>query len=264
MPGSPAAPGGAAPGSPAAPTSGSPAGTTSSEHSGGFGALPSDAPAQSGAESRATSYAGPESPGDAPATDATGRLPAFGATPSTESGWATAQGGWQGQQTGQPGAPAAPGQPYGQPGQPGAGPHSGEIPKVYGEQPATAYQPGAPYQPGQPGEPGQPGMPVPAAGGKSGGGKGLWIALIIGAVVVLVLALIGVWMWLGRGPDYSVGDCVKEGSGRAVESVSCDDKDAFKVTNKVKSEADCKDSDAVVNIEEGGKTVEVLCLKKVH
>ena len=193
-----------------------------------------------------SAYAGPESSEDR-TVDATARIPAFGATPTADTGgWATT-----------PSASEPSLSPTGASGQPGAGQSAaGSAPAGYPQPGQTGEQPAVGY--------GQPGTPVPPGGSSKKGGGGSqrlgWILLIVGVVLALILAGAGLWWVFGRTPDFAVGECIKEGDNKSVVAASCDEDGAFKIVDKVASEKECE-KPPTVTVEYPDGKVEVLCLR---
>jgi hypothetical protein len=110
-------------------------------------------------------------------------------------------------------------------------------------------------------EPG-PGAPAPA---KSK--RGLIIGVVIAAVVVLVLAAVGVTYFLSSqssGTTYAVGSCVQKSGDKAV-GVACSASGAYQILSRVDAPSKCPDpAQPYVVLQEKGKPDQVLCLKPAH
>jgi hypothetical protein len=184
----------------------------------------------------------PPPPGGGQQTPPPPRVPEQAPPPPPEREWAPpaeqgAAPGWapqQGQGGGQPGwAPPGPPQGGGW-GQPAPG-HQGPGQQAYGQggpqpgwappggQPPPDQPPGAPYQGWN--------APQPGAGGSSGSGKKILLA-VVGVLVVAAVGL-GAWFLLSGPGEPSVGDCISVTADGQAETADCDSSDArFKVIGK--------------------------------
>jgi hypothetical protein len=129
---------------------------------------------------------------------------------------------------------------------------------VYGTAAAPGVY-GAP--PGIPGEPGAPGTAPSAPKSR----RGLIIGLAIGAVVLVVLAAVGITLALSSGSNtYSVGSCVKQ-SGDTAQKVDCSSAGAYSIVAKVDRQSACPDpNQPFVVLHRAGTANQVLCLKPAH
>ena len=110
--------------------------------------------------------------------------------------------------------------------------------------------------------PGQYGTPPGQYGTPAKSRRGLIIGISAAAVVVLVLAIVGIVLATSSGGStFAVNSCVKRSGGNAV-STSCTSDGAYKIVSQVNSPTQCADqTQPYIVLQQKGKSDQVLCLK---
>jgi hypothetical protein len=206
--------------------------------------------------------------------DQTGYAPPTGNAGNPPTTYGTPAGGRAPNPAGTYGGGGPYGTPYGERDAPPGGPGQYREPGPYRE-------PGQYGEPGPYGESGQYDRPEPsrfgglryddepgpdgAAPAKSK--RGLIIGVVVAAVVVLVLAAVGVTYFMSSqssGNAFAVGSCVQKSGDRAV-GAGCSTSGAYQILSKVDSPSKCPDpTQPYVILQEQGKPDQVLCLKPAH